>query len=236
MDWLSNFIYEIDKFFFALDELSRQELDIIAVAVIAVGALFGFIGYRFFQYLIGLGGFLAGSIVGLNIYYYLPWVNQQGEVAQLIVAAVVGAIGALVFYLLFFHFGVFVFGAVASMWLGMIFLPQYGPIGNYRLLIVLALGFTGGILAFLLKRYIIIFCTSALGAVFIMMGTGHFYDWPISVTRFSLTNTFSGSFIDTVYYHNDGMVIITITLVLFVAGLLIQVSTTGKDKEKREKN
>ena len=234
MDWLSNIIYEIDKFFFALDELSRQELDIIAVSVIVVGALFGFIGYRFFQYLIGLGGFLAGSIVGLNVFYYLPWVSQQGEMAQLLVAAIIGAIGALLFYLLFFHFGVFVFGAVASMWLGLIFLPQYGTVGQYRLLIVLALGFTGGILAFLLKKFIIIFCTAALGAVMIVMGIGHFYDWPISATRFSLSTTFNGSFLDTIYYHHDGVVIITITLILFVAGLLVQISTTKKYREKRE--
>jgi hypothetical protein len=228
-EWLSQIATNIDSFFAALGDLSKQQKDIIGISVIVMGVLFGFLGFKFFKYLLGLAGFLAGGLIGLTVFYYIPWVNTTGEIGQLVVGALCGAVGALVFYFLFYYFGIFVFGAVAAMWLGMIFLPRFGRFSDYRLLLVLALGFAGGLLAFLIRRIIIIISTAAIGAILITLGVGHFYQWPVSATTFSISNTFNGQFIDTVVNHNDGVIIIAVTAALFLGGLVVQYYT---DKRK----
>lgn len=234
-DWAGDIIQSIDDFFAALEGLSKQQRDVIGIAVLIVGALFVFLGFRFFKYLLGLAGFLGGAVVGLTVFYYIPVVNTTGQIGQLAVGAVLGAMGAVLFYFIFYYFGVFVFGSVAAMWLGMVFLPRFPEIGEYRLLIVLALGFGGGLLALLMRRVIVIITTSAIGAVLVAFGIGHFFNWPVSATNLSVSSFVSGAIVETVVGHDDAVIIAAVVILTFLAGVAIQWRTSnGRREEPRD--
>lgn len=235
MDFITNIINEIDTYFKALENLSKQQRDLLAIVVMVFGALFCFLGQKFFKYLLGLAGFLSAGVVGMTSFYYIPWVNTTGEIGQFVLAAVFGALGALIFYFAFFYFGVFVFGSAASMWLGMIFLPRIGEAGEMRLLIILVLGFVGGLLAFFLRKVIVIIFTAAIGAIAIIAGIGHFYDWPLAVTRFSIAESINGTFFENIISHNDGVVIVTLLVVFTIVGIAVQFFIT-RNKKKRNTN
>jgi hypothetical protein len=226
MDWLGLLTGEIDAYFQALAELGKQQRDIIAISVIIVGALFAAVGYRFFKYILGLAGFLLGAIFGLTTFYYLPWVNTTGEIGQLFVAAIFGAIGGLLFYAVFYYFGIFVFGAVGVMWLGLLYVPRFESIGEMRLLLVLGLGFMGGLLALVVRKQIVIILTAAIGSVLLVMGIGHFYNWPVSVTNFTISQSANGGLTETILTHNDGVVIVFLLCALTIAGLVVQLFTS----------
>lgn len=235
MEFINSIINEIDAYFRALENLSKQQRDLLTIVVMVFGALFCFLGQKFFKYLLGLAGFLSGGVVGMTSFYYIPWVNTTGELGQFTLAAVFGAAGALSFYFAFFYFGVFVFGSAASMWLGMIFLPRIGDAGEMRLLLILVLGFVGGLLAFFLRKVIVIIFTAAIGSIAIISGIGYFYNWPLSVTRFSISESMNGTFFENIVGHSDGVVIMTLLVVFTIVGIAVQFYIT-REKKKRSNN
>jgi hypothetical protein len=168
-------------------------------------------------------------VLGLTLYYYIPWVNEMGELAQLSVAAVCGLLVGLLFNFIF-HFALFIFGAIGAMWLALVFLPRTGQMGEYRLLLVLAIGLAGGGLGVFkpVKRVVYILISSVLGAVLIVYGLGHFNNWPVSITTFSFSQSFDGAFIDTIYNHNSGVIIFAIAILSAIAGVVVQWMTTRR--------
>jgi len=232
MDVLNQISQGIDSFFSSHAPLSKQQHDIIAIATIVIGVLFCFFGYRFIKYLLFATGFFSGALIGLSLFYYLPYVNTTGEIGQLSTAAVTGLLAALLFYFLLYHFSIFVFGAVGAMWLALVLLPRTGQIGEIRLILVLAAGLLGGLMGFIVRKLVFVTITALLGATLIIFGIGHFNYWPTSTSYFSMTNTFSGQFIETIYYHNDGMIIIAIFAAAAVVGFCVQFFTGGKKKEQ----
>lgn len=236
MDFLGMLTAEIDGYFRALAELGKQQRDVIAISVLVVGALFAVVGYRFFKYILGLAGFLVGAVFGLTTFYYLPWVNTTGEIGQLFVAAVFGALGGLIFFAVFYYFGIFVFGAAGIMWLGLLYVPRFESIGEMRLLLILGLGFMGGLLALVLRKLIVIILTAAIGSVMLTMGIGHFYNWPVSVTNFTLSQSTNGGLTETILTHNDGVVIVFLLCALTLGGVVIQMFTAkGAEGEVAKK-
>lgn len=222
MDWLGQIGEGLDSFFNSTSGLSKQMLDIIAVATIVIGVLFCFFGYRFIKYLLFMTGFFSGALIGLSLYYYIPFVNQGGEIAQLSVGAVTGLLVGLLFYFIFYHFSIFIFGAVAAMWLAMVFLPRHGQLGDIRLLLILGAGLLGGLLGFLIRKIVFVTITAILGAVLIVYGLGHFNYWPVSISTFRFSDAFDGAFIESVFNHPDGVVIFSIAIIAAIAGFLFQ--------------
>lgn len=216
----------VDQFFTRLAELPKPTKDIIALALVLVGALFCFLGFRFFKYVLGLCGFLIGGVTGLATYYLIPVVRDWGEIGQYVVAAVFGAVGAALFFLLFYYFGVFIFGAVATMWLALVFLPDV--VGQYRALVVLGIGFVGGILGLLLRRQLVIVFTAALGSIAMLAGIGYFYGWPLGMTSYKMEGFLTGSFIQSVVQHQDGPLCLVILGLAFLGGLIVQGLTAPK--------
>ena len=234
MEWLAQIPAYIDDFFSSLQNLGDKQWDIIAIVVIVFGALFAYLGFRFFKILILFCGFISGAMLGLTIYFYIPVVNTWGELGQLGFAALIGAFGAGLFYFIFFHFGLFVFGAVSAMWLGLTFMPSLGEYAQYRLLVVLALGFLGGFMAFVMKKLILVIATSTIGSVMIMLGLGHFFSWPISVSNVYFQQIFDGSFVDNIWYHEHGVIIYALTVFFLLSGIGVQLSSNkGREFDDR---
>jgi hypothetical protein len=231
MDWLIQTGEFIDRYLASLGELPKATKDVIAIALIVLGGLFCFIGYRFFKYVLGLSGFLVGGLLGMAFYLYIPVVGTMGDLGRYLTAAAAGAVGAVAFYFLFYYFGIFVFGAAAAMWAAMLALPMMSA--EMRLLIVLGFGFVGGLLALLLRRQIVIIFTAAVGAVTMMSGIGYFYNWPLSFYSLSLVRSFDGTFIPSLFDHSDGVLIIVLTTLLFFGGMMVQNFIPEKKREKK---
>lgn len=231
MDWLIRAGDFIDRHLASLGELPKATKDVTAIALIVLGGLFCFIGYRFFKYVLGLSGFLVGGVLGMAFYPYIPVVGSMGEIGLYLMAAVAGAVGAVLFYFLFYYFGVFVFGSVAAMWVAMLLIPMMSV--EMRLLVVLGFGFVGGLLALMLRRQLVIVLTTAVGAVTMMSGIGYFYSWPLSFTGLSLVRSFDGTFIPGLLGHPDGVLILVLTGLLFFGGMMVQNFIPEKKREKR---
>lgn len=229
MPWLEEIGVQVNKFFAALHILTAQEKDVLAIATIVVGSLFCFFGCRFFKYVLGLGGFLIGGLIGLASANY--WFAHWPEIGKYVLAAVVGAVGAVLFYFLFYYVGVFVFGATASMWVALLTIPKV--VGYQRPLIVLGIGFTGGLLALLLRKPLVILCTAAVGAIGILAGIGYFYNWPVSVTKLSMTESIDGSLIEAILLDPNGVLSISLLILFFIAGLFVQLYISKPNNERR---
>ena len=231
MDILYKLGEYIDNYLANLAQLPKPTKDVTAIALIAIGGLFCFLGYRFFKYVLGLAGFLVGAVVGMAAYYHIPVVNQWGDIGQYLVAASAGAVGAVLFYFLFYFYGVFVFGSSAAMWVAMLALPSMSA--EMRLLLVLASGFVGGLLALLMRRLIVIIFTAAVGALTMMSGIGYFYKWPVAITNFSLVRSLDGSYGNEVLNHPDGVLSLVILGLLFFGGLMVQNLIPEAKRDKK---
>lgn len=197
--------------------------EIIATAFIVAGALFCVLGYHFIRYLIGLAGFIIGGMLALWIYDEIPVLNEMDLFGELVFAAVAGLILATLFYLMFIRIGVYLFGAIAFMWLASLASPGFS--GHVWSIFVLSLGFTGGVFAITFSRQILIISTSLLGSLCIVAGLGYFNHWSISVTGLT-----SGEILGEKYFtkalvnSSYGWLLVFLIILFFVAGLIFQNS------------
>ena len=218
--FLTDIWNQITALFTSIGSLPSTTQGIVAFGFMFVGALFCFFGYHFFKYLLGLAGFLTAGVLGLAAaYYYAP---QWPEIAHYSIAAVTGAIGALIFYSIFFVFGFLLFGAVATMWLFLLILPRNW--GVYRMLITLGAGFTGGLAALILRRQLLILATAAIGALAIVAGVGHFQGWPLSPTGLMQPHSLDGALLESMGWLDttQQIIIYGVMGLFFVAGLVVQ--------------
>jgi len=131
----------------------------MALLLLVVGLTSCFLGYRLFKFLIGVFGFLAGSI--LAGFVYSVAVADPG--AGIWIAALVGGvIGSAVFYIVYpvAVFGVGAgFGALAAGFFvpGLAVDPRWFVVGT---------AVVAGILALLVQRFVITVATAFLGAWF----------------------------------------------------------------------
>lgn len=229
-DVLVQFWKELNSLFTSVGYLPKTTQSVIAFSFLIIGALFCFVGYYFFKYLLGLAGFLTAGVVGLAASrHYLP---DWPEIGQFSLAALAGAVGAVVFYFLFFCLGFLIFGAVATMWFALLLLPREW--GIYRTLITLGSGFTGGLAALMLRRQLLIIATSVIGATAIMSGVGHFVNWPLSPAGLMQPDSLNGALIASIgrLDWTQQLIIYGLTAVFAVTGLIVQ----GQLPEKKEEN
>jgi hypothetical protein len=222
IDWL---VKVVNSFGNSTNSFDIGSFQTIAVGCIIVGLLFAYVGFLFFRYVLGLTGFLIGGYLGLTFFPYIPMINDLGMLGKLFMAAAVGAVFSFLFYMIFFQLGMFIFGAAGSLWLGMMFMPAFESESEMRLLVILAIGFTGGIIAFFFKRLIIILVTSGVGAAMTILGLGHFMEWPISATNFSFTEAITNNFYEAIWNHPDGQLIAIATVLIFATGMAAQMKT-----------
>lgn len=135
---------------------------------VAVGILICFCGYRILKLTLGIMGFMAAASGGWAL--GLSWAPNNGGIA-LICALIAGLIGAALCIWLFF-LGVFLLGASAGAIVAAAFFNAAGNPPQPILLLVFAVVF--GVLALVMKKFMIIASTSFSGSYLVIVGVLQF--------------------------------------------------------------
>ena len=207
-----------------IEEILQHYHNIIFGFGTLLGFVLNFVGYKLFPVTM----FLAGSVAAGTASYIL--VDQTIAAASnktyilIGVSAVTALIGGILACKLR-RLGIFLVGASAGV-VGAIavndsvLIPNSVPIA-YFCVVASIFGITTGILAFKLERFIIILATSLTGSVAAIMGVKYFVELsgevPVVTWSSSLVWIYVGCFIG-----------------FFIAGLLVQFSSTSKKKNRRK--
>ena len=133
-----------------------------AVALVLIGALSCFAGYRFFRLVLGVFGFILGAMVASSI------MGVSNTVGMLIGALVGGGIGAVIFVLGYFV-GVALIGAGMGTTIAHVVWGALRVTDPPWQLIVLA-SEAGALGAMALQRYVVIVGTAFAGSWTIILG------------------------------------------------------------------
>ncbi len=200
---------------FDIDQLTQVQLNGLMAAAVAVGTLYCFLGYRTLKFVIGIAGFtLAGSVAGL----IALWLTRGNEVAGIISFCLGGISGAFALFFLY-RAGIFLVGLLAATLIANNVFQTADQ--EWEPLIVLGVGFVGGLLALILEKPVMIVATSTLGAVLLTMCGVYFYEGgtdPFEPYRAALRNE------DQRFY------VLGAWLVLTIIGVFSQFATTKNFK------
>jgi hypothetical protein len=189
---------------------------------VAVGLFNCFFGYRILKATLALTGFVVGAAAGWNAAASLAPGNSTVAV---IAAVVLGIIGAVLCVWLFF-LGIFLLGAAAGVALAE---AVSGGIGTQtQPILVLGLALILGIIAVIVQKFIIIFCTAFSGAYLVIAGgfgllAGGQSPLPLWLSTQPADAT-----------RRFGLVALVLWLVLSIAGVVAQAGR-GRKKPEPEK-
>lgn len=146
---------------------------IIGLLVLLLGAVFCFVGYRFFRILIAIWGFFAGFNLGAAGAVALFGSNFLGTATGWIFGLVVGLVLAALAYF-FYYFAVVLLGASAGYSLGTGLMTVFGlsPSSFLSVLVgvIFAVVLAGLILALNLPKILIMVYTAWGGAIAMLAG------------------------------------------------------------------
>ena len=148
----------------------------IGIALLLIGILECFWGYRIFQVQVGIFGFLAGLSLGFS--FFPP--GHNGWVFPLIIGVLLGAM-VCALAVRFFQVGVFVL--VASLVFTLIY-TSASVLTPFYFWIALIVSIIAGIIGLFLAKPMIIFSTSIAGADMIVRGLGILIGWATVDTSF----------------------------------------------------
>jgi hypothetical protein len=134
-----------------------------AVLLVLSGALACFAGYRFFRVILGVYGFIFGSMIGSSV---MGASNATGMIVAALVGGLVGAVVLIVAYFV----GVALLGAGLGTLVANVTWTQFQP-GDPPWQLVIIASVVGAIAAMLLQRYVIIVGTAFGGAWTLIIGT-----------------------------------------------------------------
>ena len=146
-------------------ELGRGALYLIALASVALGALYCFFGYRIFRVLLGILGFILGAAAVAVVAWDIFGRDQQ--VIVILAGLVGGIIGAVLMVMLYFV-GVFLLGAWLGSLLGVLLTGGGGS--TVEIVIIVTLAVIGGIMAVIFQKLMIIVSTALSGSWVIVSG------------------------------------------------------------------
>ncbi len=156
------------EFDFDVQNLTPSQLNALMAAVVAVGTLYCFLGYRTLRFVIGLTGFLlAGSVAGA----LAIWLSRGHEIATLISFAIGGICGAFALFFLY-RTGVFLVGLLGAALVANNILDNTGE--TWVPLAVMGLGAVGGLIALILEKPVMLVATSVLGG-WMLVSAGVFF-------------------------------------------------------------
>ena len=192
-----------------------------AAAIIAVGGFLAcFAGFRLFRVVLGLYGFLIGAFVSTSVTGASdPWTLTMAVIA----GGVVGAVLMLAAYFV----GVGLVGAgLAALALNIVW--RYGFGGEPPTIVLVIVAVLGALGALAVARYVVILGTALAGAWSLLVGG------MALAGRTAIDATASGSF--WVFYPLDAGAqarwVIPAWIALSVAGVAVQLATSGKGKRK----
>jgi hypothetical protein len=131
---------------------------------IPVGLLCGIFGYRIFKLVLFVSGFCFGVLLTLSVTQAMQL--QSGVIVVSIIAGILfGLISFFLYQLGIFFIGAFMGGTLGSM------LGSAGLGSGQVILYIIVIGaLAGGVLALILQKFLIVFATSFVGAVFFTLG------------------------------------------------------------------
>lgn len=126
-----------------------------AILLLVGGLLACFAGYRLFKVVLGVYGFILGALIGSSA------VGGDSTTWMLAAALIGGVLGALALILAYFAGVALVGGAAAALLLHL----ALAPFGREpHMLVVVAVGIAGAVVAMMLQRYVIVLTTAFGGA------------------------------------------------------------------------
>ena len=137
---------------------------IYAASLVITGLVFTFLGYRLLRVLLAVVGFMAGALVASAVAFNYT----EGNHIIASIAGFAGGISGAVLMIVLFRTGVFLLGAL----LGIISLTVASTALRLEpaLIAILLAAVSGGIVAVLLQKIMIILATSYLGAWAVVCG------------------------------------------------------------------
>jgi len=148
-------------------DLNQDVLYVLAGLGILVGALQCFYGYRIFKFILGLIGFLLGSVLAAAIGYNFT----QEVILVFLIGLVGGFIGAALMTALYFV-GIFVIGSFFGGILGVVLYAVAESYPDPAALLILAV--IAGVIALVFQKFMIIVSTGFGGSWMVVTGIAYF--------------------------------------------------------------
>lgn len=150
----------------------------LLAAVVLLGVLICFFGYRMFRFVLAIVGFIIGASFVAGFGFTL---TDGKEIVVILIAAVAGGLIVGALFLFLYSAGVFLIGAIFGILLFSGIIGFVNSNTNPILYILPAL--VGGILALLLQKFMIILITSFTGAWVSVMAVLYFISSDFSPFR-----------------------------------------------------
>lgn len=146
-------------------------ISILSTTSVIIGIIICFFGYRIFRFVLAVAGFILGASFIAGVASTL---TESPDTSVIIIAGVAGGLIAALSLLLLYSAGVFLLGAL----FGVVMLSVISLIFNLstNLLIYIIPAIICGVLALVLKRFMIILITSLVGAWVIIVGVLYIID------------------------------------------------------------
>ncbi|MBT3279134.1 MAG: DUF4203 domain-containing protein [Phycisphaerales bacterium] len=217
-----------------LQNADATTLSIVAGSLIAIGALWCFLGFRLFRAYLGFIGMVIGAVVGVYVAAKIAGINPNAVANITTVNAIpvglwvglgVGALAGLLLFSLLYIVGVFLVGAGVGYAVAIIVIASANITANQQG-ICLASAVGGGVITIFLRKFIIILITSAKGAPLLVLGLAHFMNIR-SLSTFAQPVSYRA-----LYQQNKFMAWTTVGLA--VGGILVQFFVTSPKKKHAE--
>lgn len=141
----------------------------LLVAVVLLGVLICFFGYRMFRFVLAIVGFIIGASFVAGFGFTL---TDGKEIVVILIAAVAGGLIVGALFLFLYSAGVFLIGAIFGI---LLFSGIIGFVNsNTSPILYILPALVGGILALLLQKFMIILITSFTGAWVSVMAVLYF--------------------------------------------------------------
>ena len=205
--------------------MDNQTIAIIALVVyILVGVVFCFFGNKWLKIILAIYGFIAGFMLA---YTLLPMFTSLDSIYVILISLGVGLVGALLFVLLL-YVGLFFIGFGAGVLISLLLIDAFNLnlFDWYVYIPVIIIGCVLGSITLNNRRIFVSLFTSYIGASM------------LAVSLYAIVNgissdnlMLSGKLQQASGLYTSWLYIIALVL-LFVAGLVIQLTVTSKKKLK----
>jgi len=136
------------------------------VLIILFGIIFGIFGYRIYRWILAINGAVAFGVIA----WAIAGIKNLSIYPQLLIIIAAAVCGALIGYYLY-QLGLFIFGFLCGISLTLLAMTVNEiPQNNNAIIIILAIGITGGILTVFFTKFIIIVSYAFSGATLIITG------------------------------------------------------------------
>ncbi|MCH7949731.1 MAG: DUF4203 domain-containing protein [Candidatus Dadabacteria bacterium] len=150
----------------------------LLTAVVLLGLLICFFGYRMFRFVLAIAGFIIGASFVAGFGFTL---TDGKEIVVILIAAVAGGLIVGALFLFLYSAGVFLVGAIFGI---LLFSGIIGFVNsNTSPILYILPALVGGILALLLQKFMIILITSFTGAWVSVMAVLYFISSDFSPFR-----------------------------------------------------